>query len=310
MRLKISAAILLSVLTGALGQASAQTSATRTIKIGLLPIINVAPIFVGQEKGFFRDEGLTIDTKTFQGGAAITTAVISGDVDIGFSNVATQVIAHVQGAPVRIVATNDVSSSRAIIDEIYVKANSPIKSLRELTGKRVAINALRGLPDLLLRASIDTDGGDSGKVTFVEIPYPQMGQVLAAGQVDAAYPSEPFKIIVSGDGTRAVGNPRRLIEGAPYGIWVASLSKIASDKDALVRFQRALAKSIEYSVANPEEVRRVASSFTRINPDVLGRMQLPAWNASVDMPGLQNIIALMQKYEFIRKPIKAEETLM
>jgi NitT/TauT family transport system substrate-binding protein len=309
MRNRVIQAVLLA--TGVLFSAVAwaQAKAPINVKVGIIPIVNVATIFLAQEKGFFKEEGLNVETRMFQGGAEISAAAIGGDIDVGFSNVATQIIAQVQGAPIRLVAPNDISSSKAVIDEVFVKADSKIASLKDLTGKRVAINALRNVPDLVLRAAIDAAGGDSTKVVMVEVPYPQMGSVLAAGQVDAAYPSEPFKIIVAQSGAKLIGNPRTIIEGAPYGVWMGSLQKIKANKDLYDRFGRAIAKANRFAVANPDEMRRLAPTFTRLTPDMAAKMALPMWSPTFDTAALQKVADLMVKYGFIKQPIQASETI-
>src|ERR1044071_5250878 len=60
------------------------------VKIGLIPIADVAPVFVGIKQGFFKEQGIELDPQFAAGGAAITAAVISGAFDIGFSPTAAR----------------------------------------------------------------------------------------------------------------------------------------------------------------------------------------------------------------------------
>ena len=50
-----------------------------TLKVGVIPIADVAPLYLGIEKGFFEEQQLTIQPQLAEGGAAITPAVVSGD---------------------------------------------------------------------------------------------------------------------------------------------------------------------------------------------------------------------------------------
>src|SRR5690242_6875038 len=68
-------------------------SGAETLKVGVIPIADVAPLYVGMEQGFFKDEDLTIEPQLAEGGAAIVPSVISGDYQIGFSNTTSLIIA-------------------------------------------------------------------------------------------------------------------------------------------------------------------------------------------------------------------------
>src|SRR4051812_6237531 len=75
-----------------------------TLKVGVIPIADVAPLYVGMKQGFFKDEGLTIKPQIADGGAAIAASVMSGDDQLGFSNVVSLVTARSKKLPLRIVA--------------------------------------------------------------------------------------------------------------------------------------------------------------------------------------------------------------
>src|SRR5436853_328036 len=55
-----------------------------TINVGLLPINDVAPLYLGIKKGFFKQQNLTVHPQLMQGGAAVASAVIGGSLDFGF----------------------------------------------------------------------------------------------------------------------------------------------------------------------------------------------------------------------------------
>ena len=70
----------------------------------MLPITNVAPLYVGIDKGFFKKEKLKVDPQVSEGGAATVPAVLSGDQQIAYSTNVSLVTASSKGLPVRIVA--------------------------------------------------------------------------------------------------------------------------------------------------------------------------------------------------------------
>src|SRR5215218_6241618 len=76
-----------------------------TLKVGVIPIADVAPLYVGIKQGFFKEENLTIQPQIAEGGATITAQTVSGDLQIGFSNVTSLIIASSKKLPVQIIAS-------------------------------------------------------------------------------------------------------------------------------------------------------------------------------------------------------------
>jgi len=89
---------------------NASSGGTTTVKLGLIPIVDVAPLYLGQQKGFYSKRGLKLSMSMAQGGAAIVPGVVSGQFQFGFSNVTSLMIAQSNGVPVKAVA-NGVAST-------------------------------------------------------------------------------------------------------------------------------------------------------------------------------------------------------
>ena len=85
------------------GAAPEQAEAV-TLKVGVIPIADVAPLYLGIKKGFFEEENLTIEPQLAEGGAAIIPSVMSGDYQIGFSNAVSLLIAASKNLPVQIIS--------------------------------------------------------------------------------------------------------------------------------------------------------------------------------------------------------------
>src|SRR5690606_23512052 len=105
------------------------------VKVGVIPIVDVAPVYLGKEQGFFEDHGIDLSLESGQGGAAIVPGVMSGDFQFGFSNVTSLMLAKDNGLPLKMVAAGN-SSTNADPDfsAVVVKDDSPIKSAKDLAG--------------------------------------------------------------------------------------------------------------------------------------------------------------------------------
>src|SRR4030095_617347 len=152
-------------------------------KLGYMKIVDNAAMFVAMEKGFFKTEGLELETVPMAGGAVIVQGVTSGDLQFGWTNVISLYQAHVEGFDFKLIAggaTNLRGSNET--HAIVVGKDAPIKSANDLDGKSVAINTINNIVHLMALAWVDKNGGNASKIKFVEIPFPQMEPALVAGK--------------------------------------------------------------------------------------------------------------------------------
>src|SRR3954452_1478140 len=148
----------------------------QTLKVGVIPIADVAPLYLGRKKGFFKEEQLTINPQLAEGGAAITPAVVSGDFQIGFSNTVSLLIAASKNLPIQIISQGvlgGTSEKKAWADLLVLK-NGPIKSGKDLEGKTIAVNTLKNICEVTIKASLEKDGVAVDKLKFTEVPFPDM----------------------------------------------------------------------------------------------------------------------------------------
>src|ERR671915_328213 len=137
-----------------------------TLNVGVIPIADVAPLYLGMKKGFFEEEQLTIKPQLAEGGAAITPAVLSGDFQIGFSNTISLLIASSKNLPVQIVSQGvlggkDASEAWA---DLLVPKGGEIKDGKDLEGKTIAVNTLNNICEVTIKASLEKEGVDVSKL--------------------------------------------------------------------------------------------------------------------------------------------------
>jgi NitT/TauT family transport system substrate-binding protein len=273
-----------------------------TLKVGVIPIADVAPLYLGMEKGFFEEEKLKIEPQLAEGGAAIVPAVVSGDYQIGFSNVTSLVIASSKNLPVQIIAQGVLAGTGPddAWDGVVVPKGSKIKEPKDFEGASVAVNTLNNIGPLVMNESMDKAGADYTKVKYVEVPFPEMNAALEAGRVDAAWEVEPAFSGGKAAGGKAIMHPYE--ETAPnltVATYFASKEYIAKSQDVVERFKRAIEKSLDYAQQNPDEVRKVIGTYTEIPQEVLDKITLPQWKADLNEPTIQMNIDLAKKFGFI-----------
>jgi NitT/TauT family transport system substrate-binding protein len=284
--------------SGAGGSSSSGGDKATQVKVGIIPIVDVAPLYLGQKKGFFSSRGIDLKMEAAQGGAAIIPGVVSGQFQFGFSNVTSLMIAQTKGVPVKSVvngtaSTGDVGKD---ISAVAVKKDSVIKSAKDLVGKTVAVNTLQNIGDTTVRETVRKDGGDPSKIKFVEMPFDQMPAALDGGQVDAAWVGEPALTIAKGQGARAVASP--FAETDPkltIATYFASTKLAQENPDLVKKFTEAVTESLQYASEHPDEARQVLTTYTKIDGEVLKNLTLPAWPTQYDMASLEKLASLGEK---------------
>lgn len=282
------------------------------VTVGVIPIVDVAPIYLGVEQGFFEAEGLDVTLELAQGGAAIVPAVASGEYQFGFSNVTSLLLAAQNNLPLKIVAPGNLTTGEVGKDFAAVVAmpDSGITSAADLAGKTVAVNTLNNIGDTTVRTVVDEAGGDASAVEFVEMGFPDMPAAVASGQVDAAWILEPHLTRALQDGAEAVTwnfaetDPELLIAA-----YFTSDQQIADDPQTVTAFTAALEKSLTYAQENPDETRAVLDSYTEIDPAVKEAMAMPRFTPELDESQVQLLADLGLEYGMFDEPVDISKLL-
>jgi NitT/TauT family transport system substrate-binding protein len=280
--------------SGSSGQGTS-SGGTTTVKLGLIPIVDVAPVYLGVKKGFYDKQGLKLSITTAQGGAAIVPGVVSGQFQFGFSNVTSLMVAQSNGVPVQAVS-NGIASTGVRgkdFEALTVKKGSPIKSPRDLEGKKVAINTLKNINETAVRVSVAKAGGDPDEVKFVELPFDQMPAALDSGQVDAAMVVEPALATVKSQGGVEIASP--MVDVSPnltVAMYFTSTRYAQQNPDVVKKFQQATAESLAYADAHPDEVRQIITTYTKIPASLLAQVTLPKWPAEANRSSIVDLMKL------------------
>ncbi|WP_372344498.1 ABC transporter substrate-binding protein [Streptomyces sp. KL116D] len=280
------------------GKPSASGSGgTTTVKLGLIPIVDVAPVYLGQKKGFYEKQGLKLAFTQAQGGAAIVPGVISGQFQFGFSNATSLMVAQSKGVPVKAVANGVGSTGKdgADFGAVVVKKGSPVKTAKDLEGRSVAVNTLKNINDTTVRESVRKAGGDPDKVKFVELAFDQMPAALDKGQIDAAQVVEPALATVKAQGGTVIAS--NFVDTAPdltVALYFTAAQYAQQHPDIVKKFAAATEESLTYANGHPDEVRQIVTSYTKIPQATLDKVVLPAWPAEPNRASLDRLAQLGQ----------------
>ena len=278
------------------------------VNVSIIPIIDAAPLFAARTFGYFKEVGLEIDVKPTIGGAQGLTALAAGDVDVVLSNIVSTTLAVHQGLKIRVIAPITLTGAEPPdLGGVVVAADLPIKNASELVGKRMAVNARNNIDWLYARAWIDKKSGESAKVTFLEVPFPQMNDAVTGGHVDAAFVVEPFLGSgIASNKVRLLGWPRNDVQKhIPVAQYVTSQKLIDEKPDVVERFVQAYKRGVDWMNANRGslDAANVIASYSRLQVATIMKLQIPEFPKSVNIGDVNKTLALMKKYGLIERDI-------
>ncbi|WP_062296405.1 ABC transporter substrate-binding protein [Demequina maris] len=257
---------------------------TVDVTVGLIPILDVAPIYLGVEQGFFEEEGLNLKLELAQGGSFIIPSVSQGDYQFGFSNATSLILGTANGVGLEAVgpgaSTNGTEEDMAAV---LTTADSGIATAKDLEGKKVGVNALANVNTATINQMVRDDGGDPTKVTFVELPFPDIVPAIVSGDIDAGQVVEPFRTAGVNQDLVSIGS-NFLAMSPTFMIaeYFTSSDYAAESPEVVAGFEAALAKSFAYATENPDEVRAIVLTYTQMDEETANAVRLPGWPTEID----------------------------
>jgi NitT/TauT family transport system substrate-binding protein len=308
---------LFALLALAVAATFAQAQEKKALKVSIIPISDVAPLFAAVKEGYFKQQGLEVDTAPTAGGAVGIPGLMAGAYDIVFTNVVSTVQARAQGLPIKIIAPGSAIGDGSQGDGgagILVRKGEGIKTGADLVGKSLAVNTQKNIIWLYARAWVQKSGGDPNKVTYREVPFPQMTDALRGKRVDAVFSVDPFITIAKADaGLEYLGSPYIAVQPSlSVAQYVATEEFIAKNPETLKRFNAALQMGIGWVNKNlkGKEMRDLLASYTRINPELLAKMAQPAEAPTkVDVESIRKTVALMKAHELLTGDVNVDTLL-
>ena len=213
------------------------------------------------ELGYFDGTGITLENVGYaSGGPASLVALAGGSVELG--SAATAAVLN------SIAAGNDFVAaypSNGINDQaqsiFYVPEASPIRSIKDLAGKTIAVNTLGAHLDYVVREALHQQGLPQDAASLVVVPGPQLEQVLRSGQVDVSafgYWQTTFEGAArQAGGLRAIFDDTDVLGEIAGGFVVLRRDWIEAHPTEAKTFVEASAKALDYAREHPEETRAI-----------------------------------------------------
>jgi NitT/TauT family transport system substrate-binding protein len=304
----ITARLALGFVAAAVMAGSARADETLKLAIGQRGLWDTSISEVGQRAGIFKKHGLTLEILYTQGSGETQQAVIAGGVDIGIgAGIMGVLSAYSKGAPVRVISAEIAGASDLYW---YVKADSPIKTLRDADGKAIAYSTNGSSTHGVVTAFIK-QYAPTAKATPTGGPPSTLTAVMS-GQVDVGWAAPPFGLdqldrneirqIATGNDTSFKGQTVRLN--------ITNTQTLQTRTDAIDRYVKAYRETIDWMYSDPAALKTYAE-FAGISEAKALRIRdgfFPKSSVSPDeITGLDLVVPDAVSLKFTAAPLTKEQ---
>lgn len=264
------------------------------------------PPTLGQDAGFFKGNGLVLDTYGTAGAGETLQPIISGSADIGIGvGVAGVMRAFATGAPVRILAPAFTGTADLFW---YVRANSPIRTLADATARNTIAYSTNGSSSHNLVLAFVDELGLKAKPTPTGTPPATLTAVMS-GQIDIGWAAPPIAMQEVKDGRVRIvarGSDAPSLRDQTVRATVINAGLLQRRPDVALRFVKAYRQTVDWMYSDPQALELYARKLDR--PLDLIKEMIAAFypkealqsDRMADLPGIQRDAV---KLKFLRQPL-------
>src|SRR4028118_1727051 len=286
---------------------------TQQIRMAYQPIVFGLPVFVGNEQKIFEKHNLSVDAKSFTSANDMMNALVAGQVDMVPGAPLVPVLSLEAQYPGRFrVMSHSVMTSDRPFDRILVKADSPIKSPQDLSGKKLALIPGTTASNAT-RAFLKKQGVDPQTVNFIQLAPTAQLPALQSGSVDALYAYEPLVTIALNQGSdfRAISGSiyTSLLEPCPLVVLIVDRNFERQHPDTVKRAAGAFDDIFKLMREQPAVANAALVPYLKIPGNVAPKVNLQnmTYSGQMQLDNLQRFIDILREIGEIQNPIDAKQ---
>jgi NitT/TauT family transport system substrate-binding protein len=290
--------------------AATSTTARRKVEkshlnVAVVPAVTNMGLFLAQQHGFFAAEGLHITINPVISSTTAISSQLHGSTDITAGAYVSYILAQAnsQGAVSwRILSEGSVSQPHS--QEILIRAGSPVRTVSDLTGKKIAANITGNVGQLLIDSMLQQNDMKPSSVTLVEVPFPDMAASLQARRIDAGWFDEPFLSTAQtklgaqalyDTGTGATAN-------FPISGYMATKAWAQKYPNTAAAFVRAITRGQLLADGNLADDQATVGRYLKgVTPQIAGIITFDAYPAGVSQIRIQRVADVMKQFGLLKQ---------
>jgi NitT/TauT family transport system substrate-binding protein len=283
------------------------------VNVGIIGSVTDAPFFIADAKGYYKDEGLTVNLVQFDSGAKMTAPLAIGELDAGAGAASAGLYnAAAQGIVMKIVADKvqygTTNNHASLLIRKALMESGRFKDYRDLRGLKIATAARGSSDESVMNEALKRGGLKWGDAEPIYLGFAQHLPAFANGAIDASLTPEPLvtTILNSGVAVRFVSNekfyPKQqssvLVYGSPF---------MKNRPETADKFMRAYIRAVRFyndavsngSLTGPTgaEVIAILAKYSAVKDAKVYSVITPH---SVDPDGKVNIESLWKDWQFFK----------
>lgn len=234
-------------------------------RIGYIPIIGTAPVFVAQGEGWLKQAGINASFTVFESGPNMIQAFASGTIDFYLAGIAPLAVARSRGVDVRVVAATAIAENVFVAAPALAKffatgtsAAAAFKAHKASTGKaaRLATQPAGSVPNTTLQYWLwEVAKADKGDVEIVPMGIDATQQAVLASAVEGAIVREPALSIIQkrNPGIKLIAGGEELFPGQPGTVLAGSGAFVGKNPEVVQKVVGALIRAADLIAKNPDK---------------------------------------------------------
>jgi NitT/TauT family transport system substrate-binding protein len=277
------------------------------IKIGYTAVADYLAAYVAQEEGFFKKRGLETELQLIPLNSTLPAALQSDSIQVGGPTPSVMISAVDGGLDIVALTACAEITKEVTTFGVVAKAGSGIAEPKDFLGKRVGVPGLNAFLHVVFRKWLMDKGLDPKRVTFVEVAFPQMADILRGGTIDAAVTGEPImtRITGGGIGTLISNMTPDLAEPLPTTYWASTRAWATRNAEPVKLFREAIREAVAFVPGNQDAARAHIAKYTRLPLEVVKGIPLPRLRSDIALRDVEAWIKIMGEQEMLTTKIDA-----
>ncbi len=272
---------------------------------------DAAPLYYAQRSGMFARAGLQVNIQRISSGAATSAAVASGSIDIGKATTMSVLAGFARSVPLTIIAPAATYDAASPDGELVVAPDSPIRTAADLDGKTLGTTTLLGIDHVATLAWVDTHGGNSQTLHYVELPISAVPGAIAQHRIDAAFNTEPIlsEAIASGKVKPIIPVLSAIGKHFLFSVWFTSTTFAKTNPEAVKRFTAVITQAQAYVNTHHKEMAPLVADLSGLPVAEVAGAKLATCGTSLEPADLQPIIDVAVKYHAVLQAFDAKDII-
>jgi NitT/TauT family transport system substrate-binding protein len=263
------------------GRLPAQDKPLIPVRAAYVPVATWLPAWVALDKGIFAKHGLAVTLTQIQN-LSLLPGTVGRQFEFAASTPTDLLKAVAGGLDVVASAGQAIEVKSNPTTQVIVRKDGNVKTIQDLKGKAIAAPTLGAVIHVATLYWLKKNGVDPSFIRAVEVPFPNMGDQLKAGNVDAVEALEPFVGALLAAGNVSLGDPLLAAgDSVLFPFWISEGKWARANRPVIKAWIDALTETKSFMDANSDETRAILAKYSRLPPAVVEKVPLPTYRFTI-----------------------------